>query len=311
MTKIVLLVFGCTLLAVQNFITPIEANFQFLFFIVGILLLGIPHGAADFLVASENADLSNSKFSKNKFFLNYLGRLLLFWILLSLFPMVGTILFILFAAFHFGETDLYRFKTNTISGKIFVITYGLVILSVIILHHFEEAIPLLNLFEFGEKNKLLINWLNQNRYLILTFNGAAFFISTFIYFLQNSHFENKDKGQFLIRFAIILIILFNLPMLLAFTFYFVIWHSLLSLTNIVNYLKGHNTSYQTIAKQILLYSSIAIIGICLIGLTGYMFANKNAIAGYIFLGLAVLTAPHMEVMYEMYKMIRNRQVQEM
>ena len=96
-------------------------------------------------------------------------------------------------------------------------------------------------------------------------------------------------------------------MLLGFTFYFVLWHSLLSLKNIVFYLREKNkVSYQSITKQIILYSFLAIVGIGLFGLTGFMFINKNAVAGYIFLGLAVLTAPHMGIMYEMYGVIRQK-----
>lgn len=307
MIKIVLLVLGFILLFIQHYSVAIGINTQFIIFIIGILLLGVPHGAADFLVATRNADTSEKNFSQKKFFLIYLGRLLLFGIILILFPIAGNILFILFAAFHFGETDLYQFKTNTILGKIFVITYGLVILSVITLHHFDEVIPIFELFESGKENQPIINWISQNKYLILSVNSILFFISTFIYFLRNSQFDNSDKGQFLVRFALILFILFNLPMLLGFTFYFVLWHSVLSLNNIVHYLRKNNTiSYKLISKQILFYSAIAITGIVLFGLTGFMFINKNAVAGYIFLGLAVLTAPHMEVMYDMYGAIRKK-----
>jgi creatinine amidohydrolase len=124
----------------------------------------------------------------------------------------------------------------------------------------------------------------------------------------NPKFSTNEKGQFLIRFAIILIIVFNLPMLLGFTFYFVVWHSVISLNNIVLYLRNHNRfSINLIARQILLYSVLAIIGIGLFGLTGFMFMSSNAVSGYIFLGLAVLTAPHMQIMHDMYNSIRVHQ----
>jgi Brp/Blh family beta-carotene 15,15'-monooxygenase len=306
MKKIILLLLGLILLLVQHYIVAIKPNTQYLIFIVGILLLGVPHGAADLLVAERNASLSEKVFSKQKFFIVYLGRLVMFACILFLFPVAGNILFILFAAYHFGETDLHQFKTNTLPGKIFVISYGLVILSVILLHHFDDVKPIYLLFESGKENQAVINWISQNRYYILSFNGILFFISAFIYFLMNKHLDNNDTGQFLVRFACVLFILFNLPMLVGFTFYFVVWHSLLSLNNIVIFLRKKNTvSYKIIIKQILLYSFLAIFGIVLFGLTGFMFINANAIAGYIFLSLAVLTAPHMEIMYGMYMSIRQ------
>ncbi len=308
MIKIVLLFLGFVLFLVQHYIISFEINTQFQFFLFGILLLGVPHGAADLLVASRNADLSGKIFSKKNFLLVYVGRLILFACVLFFFPVIGNMLFVLFAAYHFGETDLYQFKTNTLLGRLFVLSYGMLILSVILLHHFDEVKPIYQLFESGKENQVIINWLSQNRYYILSIVGIIFFTSAFVYFLKNNQVFNGDNGLFLIHFALILFILFNLPMLLGFTFYFVVWHSLLSLGNIVNYLRRANTfSNKTIIKQILLYSFLAILGIGIFGLTGFLFSNKDTVAAYIFLGLAVLTAPHMEIMYNMYRSIRQNQ----
>ena len=299
------MVIGAVLLFFQQYLISISTDSQFIIFLTGILLLGVPHGAADLLVASRNADAGKKSFSKFRFLVIYLFRLFLFAAILFFFPVTGNLLFIFFAAYHFGETDLHQFKTNTVLGKLFVISYGLVILSVILMHHFEEVKPIFQLFEAGTKNEILINWIAINRYYILSAAGFLFFTTTFIYFLRNGNNNTNEKGQFLIRFAFILIILFNLPMLLGFTFYFVVWHSVISLNNIVLYLRNHNTyPMNVIARQILLYSVLAISGIGLFGLTGFMFISSNAVAGYIFLGLAVLTAPHMQIMHDMYNSIR-------
>ena len=305
MIRIVLLITGCSLLLFQQCLVSINTSSQFIIFLIGILLLGVPHGAADLLVANRNADAGKKVFSRVRFLAIYISRLFLFAAILWFFPVIGIILFIFFAAYHFGETDLYQFKTNTLLGKLFVISYGLVILAVILLQHFEEVKPVFQLFEAGKKNELLINWININRYYILSVTGILFFITTFIYFLRNGNNDINEKGQFLIHFAIILFILFNLPMLLGFTFYFVVWHSVISLNNIVLYLRNNNTyPLNVIFRQILLYSALAITGISLFGLTGFMFISSNAVAGYIFLGLAVLTAPHMQIMHDMYNSIR-------
>lgn len=306
MIRIVLLIVGALLLLFQQYITPVSTSTQFIIFLTGIILLGVPHGAADLLVANRNAYVEKKAFQKFRFLIIYISRLLLFAALLWFFPVTGNLLFILFAAYHFGETDLHQFKTETFIGKLFVISYGLVILSVLLLHHFEEVKPIYNLFEAGKENLPLINWIDVNRYYILSVSGIIFFSTTFFYFLQNGNSHKNEKGEFLIRFAVILFILFNLPMLLGFTFYFVIWHSVLSLSSIVLYLRNNNSySRNFITKQILLYSLLAIAGIGLFGLTGFMFINKNAVAGYLFLGLAVLTAPHMQIMHDMYNRIRS------
>ena len=47
-------------------------------------------------------------------------------------------------------------------------------------------------------------------------------------------------------------------------------------------------------------------GIVLVGLAGFMFINSDAIILYVFLGLAVLTAPHMQIMHDMYRNMRSQ-----
>lgn len=306
MLRIVLLLSGLMLLFIQHSIFPVSPATQFIIFLTGILLVGVPHGAADLLVANQNADSIHQKFSKITFLINYLGRLIAFAIIFYFFPVAGNIIFIFFAAYHFGETDLFYFKTNTLLGKLFVIAYGLVILSVILLRHFEEVIPLFRLFESGKANLLLIDWIGMNRYSLMSLTGIFFFTITFIYFLKYAETEKAEKGQFLIQFALILFILYNLPLLLGFTFYFVVWHSVLSLKNIINYLRQEKRfSTATISGQILLYSALAIGGIFIFGFSGFMFVNPTTLSAYIFIGLAVLTAPHMEVMHSMYRHLRS------
>ena len=306
MTRMLLLLLGCSLVFFQQFISPVNTSVQFIIFLSGILLLGVPHGAADLLVATQNAKVDKQSFSKFRFLAIYLSRLVAFAAILWFYPVAGNFLFILFAAYHFGESDLAHYKTNTLSGKAFVIFYGLFILSIILLHHFEELAPLFQMFDAGRQNMVLIHRLDVNRYAIISFCGILFFTTAFIYFLKNGNSDINDNGQFLIHLAFIVLILFNLPMLLGFTFYFVVWHSVLSLRNIIFYLRNNSTFTQdSIGKEILLYSFIAIGGIAVFGIAGYKFINSAAIVSNLFLGLAVLTAPHMQIMHDMYKHLRQ------
>jgi len=306
MIRFLLLVAGCLLLLFQHYVQPVPVQLQFIFFMTGILLVGIPHGAADLLVATQNAENGKRIFSRLRFFANYLLRLFLFAAIIWFFPLAGNLLFIVFAAYHFGETDLYQFKTNSLAGKLFVVSYGLLILAVILLNHFDEVVPLLKSFNAGINNMAFINWLGEHRIVLLSLFAVFFFASTFLYFITAAPTRHNQE-QFLVQFAVILFILYNLPMLLGFTFYFVVWHSVLSLKNIVTYLRMDGTCrFSIIAKQIVFYSLLAIIGMSLFGFTGFMFVSHNTIMVYVFLALAVLTAPHMQIMHDMYKAIRSK-----
>lgn len=300
-----LLVLGCLLVLFQNRIYQLEYPLQFLLFLAGIVVLGIPHGAADLLVANRNASATAKPFSTAKFLINYVSRLAIFAFLIWLWPLIGVSIFILIAAYHFGETDLYHFRTDTWIGKLVVLSYGLLILSIILVHHFDEVKPLVQMITGNSVFNLDMIWIDENRYYIVSGVGVLFFSTSFLYFLLNGKTDNLIRGEFLLQLAIILVILFNLPMLLGFTFYFVVWHSLLSLKNIVFYLRKEKyTSVQSIAKQLIFYSVISLFGIALFGWFGFSYLNESVIASAIFIGLAVLTAPHMQVMHGMYLSIR-------
>jgi Brp/Blh family beta-carotene 15,15'-monooxygenase len=304
--RCVLILVGVLLLIIQQFTNPFSVQLQFIIFLSGIVIIGIPHGAADLLVASQNAGIEKKSFSKLRFFSTYLSRLFLFAAVLWLFPIAGILLFIVFASYHFGETDLNQFKTDNIAGKLFVISYGLVILGIILLHHFEEVKPILLLLDPGLKYEVFIAGIEKYRYTILSFLGLLFFITTFFYFsIAVGHRDNH--GLFLVQFVFILVILYSLPLVLAFTFYFIVWHSVLSLHNIIRYLRKDGLlTAARIAKQISIFSLLAMTGIALFGLSGFMFMNNDTMILYIFLGLAVLTAPHMQIMHDMYSSMRSQ-----
>lgn len=304
MLRVILIGVGIILLFVQHLLSK---DVQFISFMIGIIILGIPHGAADMLVAGKSAAKSHRTKQLYRFLLAYLFRLISFGLFLYFFPLFGSMLFILFAAYHFGETDLHQFQTETKSGKVFIISYGLLLLGVIILQHFNEVMPLILSISGEIGLSTHVNMINEHRIFILCTLAAFFFLSTFAYFANN---ENPDHGgRFLIQYGLVLMIVYQLPLLLGFTFYFVCWHSILSVTNIVKYLKqDRDFSIVHTAKQIALYSLIAMAGISILGYLGMQWYSANGLIMSIFIGLAILTAPHMQIMYDMYKKIRQGEI---
>ncbi|MBC7553912.1 MAG: Brp/Blh family beta-carotene 15,15'-dioxygenase [Taibaiella sp.] len=305
MTRSVFFIIGFITVVCQLIYLPIPEQTQHYLFFSGIILLGIPHGAADLLVAGRTAGEEKKSFSKMRFLTVYVSMLLAFGALLWFFPLLGGILFILLSAYHFGETDLNFVNVGSVLGKLLVTSYGILIISVILFSHFEEVKLLLEPFNIVLKNRGFINWLSEQRYYLMSFSVLIFFTSLFLYLFKNGVEVFLSKDRFLIGFASMVFILFNLPLLLGFTFYFVAWHSLFSLKNIVGYLrKSEDISPMLIVQKMLLYSSIAIGGIAIFGVASFFFFTGGSAVIYPFLGLAVLTAPHMLVMHDMYNRIR-------
>lgn len=305
MLQIALLLMGFILMLLQHFLQPFTSAHQLLIFLAGIIILGVPHGAADLLVAMQNDTTGKKNFSKLRFFKTYLGRLVLFAAALWLFPTFGIILFIIFAAYHFGETDLHHCKTESLPGKLLVTSYGLVILSVILLVHLDEVKPILQTLQPGVESDGIFNFLMSQRTFLMAIFVVFFVLSTVTYFYYNKIAFKQIDVWYLVRFGLILMIIFNLPLIMGFSFYFIVWHSVLSMTNIFQYLLRDNLlPFFSILKQIGLYSLLAMGGILIVGFTGIMFLNSHTLVGYVFMGLAVLTAPHMQVMHDMYYKMR-------
>jgi beta-carotene 15,15'-dioxygenase len=305
MLRFLLFLTGILILTAHWLIQPVSANGQFIIFLTGIFFLGIPHGAADLLVAIQSAKTDKQTFSRVIFFTTYLSRIIIFGLLLYFLPALGLLVFLLFAAYHFGETDLYFFNTNLLIGKVLVSSYGLVILSVILLNNMEELQVIIQLSGFKIERFPMIGWFADNDKLVLSGSLLFFFINIFLYFLQVKD-SSAISELFLVQFAVIVLLLFNMPLLLGFTFYFIVWHSVLSLQNITLYLRtGLKHSYISILKQISFYSALAFIGIIIVGIFGFMFISNQAIIIYIFMALAVLTVPHMQIMHDMYNKVRN------
>lgn len=300
MYKSLLLFVGLSLLVIQHYFKIFPGQLQFILFVAGIILLGVPHGAADLLVATQNKFYRRKSFSVSKFFISYLGRLALSAIILYFFPLTGIAVFILLASYHFGQTDLEKLPSDRYSKHLFTIAYGLLILSTILLQHFDEVKPLYHLFYSVDKIPFILNFIDFNR-SALQIVILVFCISTVLFYIINNIAQLKQIFPVVMQLIVLVIIIYSLPMLLGFTFYFIMWHSLSSLTNIVAYLSSSGTyTISEITKQIIIYSLLAMGGIVIGGFAGYLLIDDKSIIIYTLLGLAVLTTPHMQVMNEMY-----------
>jgi Brp/Blh family beta-carotene 15,15'-monooxygenase len=69
----------------------------------GVVLLGLPHGALDPLVARKAFVAAHKHFNLIAFFLAYAGVAMIYGLLWFRFPTFGLISFLIIAAFHFGS----------------------------------------------------------------------------------------------------------------------------------------------------------------------------------------------------------------
>jgi len=274
-----------------------------------MLFTGIPHGALDHLVAKQNSVLQNRSFSSIHFYTAYLSRMAAYGICWYFFPSFSLVFFILISAFHFGETDIVIIDTHRHLSILFLqATYGLLIVLILILTHTKEVLPILAIT--GHNNSSVITGIFEpkNRLLFLSIAFVLMLFSLCWLHIKRS-LTFTGYRNFIVQTALLILPVILLPLPLAFTFYFGCWHSLHSLENIRQHLskaEGNEISFISILKKCIPYSLVAFAGIAvLIVLVNYS-GSQYLLLFIFFIGIAILTAPHLEVMSHMYAQIRKK-----
>ena len=106
------------------------------FLCLGLILVGIPHGAIDHRVLGETGLAPWNL----KFLGTYLGLMAGMGMVWVVSPPIALTLFVLFSAWHFGETE---FEAWQIPNKGLAFGWGLLLLGAIIGAHLNEVVPLL------------------------------------------------------------------------------------------------------------------------------------------------------------------------
>jgi Brp/Blh family beta-carotene 15,15'-monooxygenase len=304
--RLVLLFAGLIIFIVNQYFYEIPEQTQVVVLLLGIILLGIPHGGADHLIAAKNSRDQYGRFSNGRFNLMYLGNIALFSGLLFFFPLAGVILFLILSAYHFGETDLQEFDTGTVAGKVFIFTYGLLILGTILLPDFHEVKRSIASLDPNATHGDIVKFITIYNAEILSIILVFFVFNGIVFFLNHKSLF-KSNWLKLTSLIVLIVLLYKLPLTLSFTFYFVLWHSIFSLKNIVTYL-FHNKSVKRgmVIKEVGRNSAIAVLGVVIFGWAGIAFFDNRNILLYAVFGLAALTASHMQVMHHMYHHLHAR-----
>lgn len=305
----VLLSIGLLLVLCNYYILPVPETIQWIFFAATILVTGIPHGALDHIVAKQNSILQHQSFSSLQFYLTYLSRMALYGICWYFFPSFALLLFIVLSAFHFGETDIaFPISVPKKSAIIVQTCYGLLILLVLLFTHTEEVLPILSTIE-----KQNATFLSMIFTISTSLSIIAVVISACIFYcirLQKNHgLSIHWLLNLLFRTLAILGIIISLPLPLAFAFYFGVWHSVHSLENIRQHLsssQSEDISCMGLLKKCIPYSAIAFVGIGVLMLFATYLQTESVFLFFFFVGIAILTAPHLEVMSHMYQHLRKK-----
>ena len=243
-----------------------------LVFWVGILIIGIPHGAVD------NHIKLKEKAGKTKtllvFILKYLSLMALFFLFWLITPGISVAFFVLISAYHFGMVDFGH--PNNWLEKVIATIYGIALLGSIIFSDKEMVGSILEMLALDEG---IINW----------FQSSSIYTPYFLILLCSSIVAIKRVHKLWWTIALLLLGT-EMPLLLLFGLYFSFQHALESSIEIKSHL---STSIFKLIKYALPFS----IGAYLIGISVYLLITQYdlAMASFIpfaFLFLGMITLPH-------------------
>jgi len=289
----VFLILAIVLFLINNFY-PLSLEIQLIFFGLGVIFLGIPHGSLDHVIYHRERNEAMNFKSVVRFLLFYVGFAVLYAILWIISVELSILLFILISAYHFGEMDLNGLSlTSSLKTRILFSLYGLLFLLNYLLFQFPQVEAILlgfPGFDDGQIGKLRLLYGYQNEVLIVS---ILFFVPILLFYLYQSQQFGLQQLVSVLQLSLLMLIVFNLPILLGFGFYFNIWHAGLSMAEIKKFLGWENKNYWFIYRKSWLTNGFSFLMIAILFLI--FKGNLERLLAIFFMSIAILTAPHMKV----------------
>lgn len=246
---------------------------------IGLFLVGIPHGAMD----HKTGLFSDNKKINLSFIFKYLGVMLMAYLVWLISPTVALVTFILYSAWHFGETDIQEWKMNS---RLIGFLWGLLMFSALFFSHVSELNVILKALHVQQLPPEL-PWL------------GLFFWSLIISFLL-ARLHGSIPWFLLTCF---LALSYWLPLVMAFAIYFVFHHSWSGWKHLRTSFKESNWS---LFKTALPFNLGALILFVVLFLNIGMGWDYNM--AQIFIFISCISLPHILSMSYFYKKLKTKRV---
>jgi len=271
-----------------------------------IILLGIPHGASDYLVFRLFVKSDQPQSVKWTFYGYYLAAIIGYGLLWYFYAQWAFVLFVLVSVYHFGQSHWHALAfSNRWQARLVYLLWGGFVLGFPILIHHEEAATIVT--EITGKAYVLDDGIR--RVLIgLSFFGNVVVLS---HLNERSILSDEAFAGELVNLCLLAALFSFTPLLVGFSIYFVVWHSLaatLDQIGIFRQLYKGTYNSQMYLRQIVPMSLLAIAGLVVLGYYQYQWAAQPLGWGTLFLFISIITTPHailIDRLYERALVIRN------
>lgn len=272
---------------------------------VGIALtlmavVGIPHGAIDHILFMEE-----SAATPVQFYTFYLGLIALYTVAWLFAPAVSMALFLGLSAYHFGQSQFvgYR-KIPKLSKGLLNCAWGISVISGLVFFNFEEIV---GIAAQSPDVVGLLSIFNKQVYEVLLIGSSALTVVLLVLGTLQKNIRFEKFISELYTLALIQVCFYLTPLLIGFSLYFAILHSLKVLNEEYQFLRERRSGL-TLKNFIVLltpFTLLSVVGsaiIYILSATGIINMSEVLL---ILILISVLTLPHSIVMNGFYdKMFR-------
>ena len=253
-----------------------------------ILSLGILHGANDLLILSRGK-LDNRSYSKH--LIVYLIIILCCVLIYFSSSFLAILLFVLLSSYHFGEEHLgEKITINNLFNVFFYMFYGVFIFSMLFYVSIADVDHIMRELTDATFTEFQIE-------ISLGVSLSVLSIMS-LYLVFKKSLDIKMLLTEIFYLGLLFLVFKTSSLILSFAIYFILWHSIPSIINQVEFVYGDLTKESMISyvKKALIYWIISILGMLVIY---QLIPQVSLFSSIIFVVLFAVTAPHTWVMYKM------------
>lgn len=291
---LVAILLSVTFPAILNIIAPV-------ILFLSVVILGIPHGAIDHIVASKVYGLASTIKDTLLFYGSYLLVMLIVGILWILFPLGGLIFFLIISIYHFGQADGISLLKNYSQTEIILFSWsrGIMIIGLILFAHPYISLPIISA-AIRTQPDWLITLYQQHQMLTVAALVPYLWIS-FRMMLNNR--ITLSTTRYISESTVIILLFLMVHPLVSFAIYFALWHSAGHISEMRDYFKdnGDNLSIKRFYKLAMPFTLISLVGLGMLFYVHQAFLVGDQMISLLFILISVLTLPHMIVVDKLFQ----------
>ena len=270
--------------------------------LASVLVIGIPHGAIDHIMAEKVYGLDNTWKGTAQFYGGYLGLMFVVGMLWLLEPVIGMLFFFAISIYHFGQADMEDFVTPGSSGIPWYVVRGSLVLGLILFSDTSVSYPIM---------AQALSMDPQTLAGALPAGPGALIVLSALYALLFSSAVLTGKvvnwARLLADSTLILILFLTAGPLVGFAVYFALWHSAGHIVEMQQFLreKRRPMSLKSFYKAAAPFTLISLFGLAVLAGINHAFGLEDQFIALMFILISVLTLPHMVIVDRMYAQLRG------